>query len=156
MLMLGLMGCSTAAAREARRDDGTGALGDGVLQRTLVAGTLIEATIDGARAWRRNPLGEILTAIVNADVRTVGDWVVIPAGSSVALRVALWQRPTITFAVLSVTVHGQLYPMRESVEMTPVPARQPNAGVVAVASGTRIRFVLSKGFTAARRLGGIP
>jgi len=54
MLMVGLVACSSVAAREPERDGGVG---------TLVAGTLIEATIDGSRSWRRNPLGETLTAI---------------------------------------------------------------------------------------------
>jgi hypothetical protein len=164
MLMAGLMACSSVAAREPERDAGSGDLGDGVLQRTLVAGTLIEATIEDSRSWRRNPLGETLTASVNADVRTVGDWVVIPAGSLVGLRIAHWRRPTIkseadarlTFAVVSVTVRRQQYPMRETVEMTPMAGRQSRGELVAVASGTRIWFVLSKGFTAARRSGGIP
>jgi len=164
MLMLGLMACSSVAAREPERDAGNDAVGDGALQRTLVAGTLIEATIVDSRSWHRNPLGETLTAIVNADVRNAANWLVIPVGSPVGLRVAHWRRPVtrsqadarITLAVLSVTVHRQRYPMRETVEMTPMPVRQPSGAVVAVASGTRILFVLSGGFTAARRLGGIP
>jgi len=162
--VLGLMACSTVVAREPDRDAGNGELGDRGLQRTLVAGTLIEATIDGSRSWRRHPLGETLTASVNADVRNAGDWVVIPAGSRVGLRIAQWRRPVtksqadarLTFVVLSVTVHRRLYPMRETIEVTPVPVRQPSSELVAVASGTRIRFVLSQGFTAARRSGGIP
>jgi len=147
MLMVGLVACSSVAAREPERDGGVG---------TLVAGTLIEATIDGSRSWRRNPLGETLTAIVNDDVRNGSNWVVIPAGARVALSIAQWKRPTITFAVLSVTVAGRRYPMRETVDVTPAAVRQPSGALVAVASGTRIRFVLSKGFTAARRSGGIP
>ncbi len=164
MLMIGLLACSSVAAREPERDAGTGTLGDRALQRTLIAGTLIEATIEGSHSWRRNPLGETLTAIVNADVRNADGWVVIPAGSPVRLRIAHWKRAAtksqadarITLAVLSVTVRRQLYPMRETVDVTPVPVRQPSGEVVVVASGTRILFVLSEGFTAARRLGGIP
>ena len=164
MLMLGLMACSSVAAREPDRDAGNGRVGDRALQRTLIAGTLIEATIEGSRSWRRNPLGETLTAIVNADVRNADGWVVIPAGAPVGLRIAHWRRPAtksqadarITLAVLSVTVRRQLFPMRETVDVTPVPVRQPSGEVVVVAPGTRIRFVLSGGFTAARRLGGVP
>jgi len=155
-MMLGLVACSSVAAREPERDGGIGTVGGGALRRTLVAGTLIEATIDGSRSWRRNPLGETVTAIVNDDVRNGGNWVVIPAGARVGLRIAQWKRPTITFAVLSVMVGGEVYPMRETVDVTPVAVRQPSSEVVAVRSGTRIWFVLSKGFTAARRLGDIP
>ncbi len=162
--VLGLMACSSVAAREPERDAGTGKLGDRALERTLIAGTLIEATIEGSRSWRRNPLGETLTAIVNTDVRNGEGWVVMPAGSPVRLRIAHWRRPAtksqadarITLEVLSVTVRRQRYPIRETVEMTPVPVRQPSGEVVVVAPGTRILFVLSEGFTAARRLGGIP
>jgi hypothetical protein len=164
MLVLGLMACSSVAAREPERGGGYGNVGHRALERTLVAGTLIEATIEGARSWRRNPLGETLTAIVTADVRNAHRWVVIPAGSPVGLRVAHWRRPTdrtqadarLTLEVLSVTVRRRLYLMSERVEVTPAPVRQPSGEVVVVAPGTRILFVLSEGFTVAKRLGGIP
>jgi hypothetical protein len=133
-----------------------------VVDRRLVAGTLIEVTIPNSHSWRRNPLGETLTATVTADVTNGARWVVIPAGSAVGLRVAHWRRATssrqtdarITFEVFSVTVRRRWYPVRAIVEMTPVAVR-PSGEVAAVASGTRIRFVLSEGFTAARRLGGM-
>jgi len=134
MFVLGLLACTSVAAKEPD--------GDRALDRTLVAGTLIEATIEDVRAWRRNPLGETLTALVNADVRNADGWVVIPAGSTVGLRVARWQPPSLTFKVLSVTFSRRLYPMRET--------------VVVVGQGRRIAFVLSERFTASKRLGGIP
>jgi hypothetical protein len=154
MLGLGLVACSTVAAREPDR----------AADRTLVAGTLIEAQLEDSRSWRRNPLGETLTATVSADVTNALRWVVIPAGSPVGLRIAHWRPATnrnqadarITLDVLSVTVRRRLYPVRASVELTPVAVRQPSGEVVAVASGTRILFVLSEGFTAATRLGGHP
>jgi hypothetical protein len=154
MLVLGLAACSSVAAKEPARDDGIG---------TLVAGTLIEVTVQGSHSWRRSPLGEALTATVTADVTNAGRWVVIPAGSAVGLRVAHWRRATrtsqadarITFEVFSVTVRRRWYPVRAMVEMTPVAVR-PSGEVAAVASGTRIRFVLSEMFTAARRPGGMP
>ena len=164
MSLLGLMACSTVAAREPERDARSRTHGDRAVERTLVAGTLIEGTIEGSRSWRRDPLGEALTALVNADVRNADNWVVIPAGSRVGLRVAHWKRPAttsqadarITLDVLSVTVRREMYPMRESFELTPAPVPRPSGEVVTVAPGTRILFVLSEGFTAARRLGGVP
>lgn len=159
MLMLGLAACSHVAAREAVRDvaraDGAG---------TLVAGTLIEATIQGSHAWRRHPLGEPLTATISADVRNARQRVVIPAGSVVALRVAHWRRATtpsqadarITLETLSVTVQRRWYAMRTMVELTPMPIRRPSGEVAVLASGTRILFVLAEEFTAAKRLGGVP
>lgn len=136
MLVLGLTACSTIAAKEPERETG------GALLRTLVVGTLVEATIEEGRFWRRDVLGETLVASVNADVRNADDRVVIPAGSPVALKVVRWRPPNFTLKVLSVTVARRLYPMRETVEL--------------VGSGPRIAFVLSEGFTAGKPLGGIP
>lgn len=157
MLALGLTACSTAAAREAGRVAGNEKLGDRGLDRTLVVGTLIEATIEGPRSRRRDPRGQSLTATVSADVRNAHRWVVIPAGSPVGLRTARWGPATdtrwadarITIEVLSVTVRGRRYPVREAVY-------QPGGEVVVVAPGTRILFVLSEGFTAAMPRVGIP
>ena len=155
MLVLGLMACSSVAARE---------LDDRAVDRTLVAGTLIEATIERPSSWRRNPLGETLAATVNADVTNARRSVVIPVGSPVGLRIAHWRPATsksqadarITLEVFSVTVGRRWYPVRATVELTPVPVRQPSGEVVVVAARTRILFVLSEGFTAATPLGGIP
>ena len=135
MLVLGLTACATVAAKESTREAG------GALDRTLVAGTLVEATIADVRAWRRNPLGETLIAMVNADIRNADDRVVIPAGSAVGLKVVHWRPPSLTFTVLSVTIARRFYPMRET--------------VVVVGSGTRIAFVLSEGFTARKPRGDI-
>jgi hypothetical protein len=148
MLVLGIMACSSVAARE---------LGDRAADRTLVVGTLIEAKIEDARSWRRNPLGETLTASVSGDVTNARRSVVIPAGSAVGLRIAHWRPATnpdhadarITLDVLSVTVGRRRYAMRATAELTPAAVRQPGGEVVAVAPGTRILFVLSQRFTAA-------
>jgi len=134
--VLALTACSSVAAKEPEREAG------GALLRTLVVGTLVEATIEEGRSWRRNPLGETLIAMVNADVRNAYDRVVIPAGSAVALKVVRWRSPNLTFKVVSVTIARRLYPMGET--------------VVVVGSGTWIAFVLSEGFTAGKPLGGIP
>jgi len=163
MLVLGLVARASAAGREPERAGGRGGLGERALDQTLVAGTLVEATIERSHSWRRNPLGETLTATVNADVRNAGSWVVIPAGSVVDLRIAHWKRATrasqadarITLEVLSITVRRRRY-MRAMAELTPVPVRLPSGEVVVVASGTRILFVLAERFTAAKGLGGIP
>lgn len=164
MLVLGLMACSSVAAREPERDAGNGTPGDRAVDRTLVAGTLIEAQIEDSRSWRRNPLGETLTATVSADVTNARRSVVIPAGSPVGLRIAHWRPASnrnqadarITLEVLSVTVRRRRYPVRASVELTPVAVRQQSGEVAAVPPGTRILFVLSERFTAATQLGGIP
>jgi hypothetical protein len=148
MLVLGVMACSSVAARE---------LGDRAADRTLVVGTLIEAKIEDARSWRRNPLGETLTASVSGDVTNARRSVVIPAGSAVGLRIKHWRPATnpaqsdarITVDVLSVTVGRRRYAMRATAELTPAAVPQLGGEVVGVAPGTRIVFVLSQRFTAA-------
>lgn len=163
MLVVGLVARASAIGREPERAGGPGGLGERAVDLTLVAGTLIEATIVGAHSWRRNPLGETLTAIVSADVRNARRWVVIPAGSVVELRIAHWRRATrmsqadarLTLEVLSITVRRPRY-IRAMVELTPVPVRQPSGELVVVAPGTRILFVLAERFTAAKQLGGVP
>ena len=137
MLWLGLEACSSAAAREpVRRDADRRPLADRALDRTLVAGTLIQATIHSSR---RDTPGATLTATVSADVTNAHRSVVIPAGCLVRLRIARRGAATL-LDVTSVTVGGQVYPV----------------SATAVARGTRILFVLPEGFTAARRLGATP
>jgi len=130
MLGLGLMACAGAAAGEPERANHW-QLGNRALDRTLVVGTLIEATIHGS--------GEALTATVSTDVRNANRWVVIPAGCPVGLRIAGLGLLEVT----SVTVWGQEYPVSATVEWTPVAVRP--------APGTRILFVLSEGLTVERR-----
>jgi hypothetical protein len=145
MLWLGLGACSSAAARELDHGDAHRRLfADRALDRTLVAGTLIQATIHSS-LLRRNTPGATLTAAVSADVTNAHRSVVIPAGCLVGLRVAR-RGPTTQLDVTSVTVGGRVYPVSATIEVMPV----------AVSRGTRILFVLPEGFTAARRLGETP
>src|SRR5690348_6048797 len=90
MLGLALVACSTAAAREPEhRVADRWPFGNRALDRTLVVGTLIEATIESSLSWRRTKPGDTLTATVSADVRNAHRWVVIPAGCPVRLRIPL-------------------------------------------------------------------
>jgi hypothetical protein len=160
MLGLGLVACSSAAAREPEhRAPDRWPLGDRAVERTLVVGTLVEARIHSSLAWRRNKPGEMLTATVSADVRNAHRWVVIPAGCPVGLRIAL-SGPAATSSqadakmlleVTSITVWGQAYPVIATVELTPLAVRRANREVV-VAPGTPILFVLPEGLTVERRL----
>jgi hypothetical protein len=152
MLGLCLAACSNAVARVPEDRDALRATGGiRALDRTLVAGTLIEATINQTLSWRRNTPGEPLTAIVSADVRNAHRWVVIPAGSALALRVPRRPSTTMLLDVVSVTVRGRANPVRATMEVAPAAA-----GDVAVESGARVLFVLSEGFTAERRHEVIP
>jgi hypothetical protein len=160
---LGLVACASAAARDPdTRDADRLQLGSRALDRTLVVGTLIEATIQDSPSWRRRRPGETLIAAVNADVRNAHRWVVIPAGSPVALTigrrgVALDQswadEAKIALDVTSVTVRDRMYPVRSTVELTRAVHRATDNLVVA---GAWILFGLPEGFTAERPTGGLP
>jgi len=137
ILGLGLVACTSAAARVPEsRDAYRWRPGTSAVDRTLVAGTLIEA--------RFHRTGATLTGTVSADVRNARRRVVIPAGSAVGLRIAP-RRPRL-LDVTSVTVRGQVYPLSSMVEGLPV----------GPALGARILFVLPEGFTAAPALAGAP
>jgi hypothetical protein len=146
MLGLGLLACASAGAREPdHRDADRRPLGSRAVDRTLVAGTLIEATIHSARSRRREIPGGTVPATVSADARNAHGWVVNPAGCLVGLRIAR-RRPKMLLDVTSVTVRGQVYPVSATIEAVPV----------GLAPGARILFVLPEGFTAATPQGGTP
>ena len=135
VLTLGLLACSGAEASEpqlARAEPWRP--GDGTWDRTLVVGTLIEATTC-------NELDGTLTAMVSGDVRNARRWVVIPARSPVGLRIVPGRRAVIALDITSVTVAGAVYPLTATIALTPL----------APVSGTRILFVLRDGLTVAER-----
>lgn len=146
MIGLGLTACSGALAGEPEHAE-RWQLGHRALDRTLVVGTLIEATIQP---------GAPLTATVSADVKNAHRWVVIPAGCPVGVKIALLGLAAdksqadakMLLDVTSVTVWGQVYPVSATVEVTPVAVR----GVIhEVAPGSRVLFVLAEGLTVERR-----
>jgi len=170
LLVLGLLACTPAAANE----------NASTTPRTLVAGTLIQATTQGALSSRRNRAGETLTALVSGDVEDARGQVVIPAGSRVALRIAQIDG-TIELDVTSLTVRDREYPVSSRVEppqllkghglatvvgavpgriistnstdrvVRGAPAMQWARGDVVVARGTAILFVLPQPLTVAVR-----
>jgi hypothetical protein len=143
----GLMACSGAMAGELEHKHADRwQPGNRALDRTLVVGTLIEATVHSPSSWRRNKPGEALTATVSTDVRNAHGWVVIPAGCPVGVNIALLG-PKILLDVTSVTVWGQVYPVSATVELAPVAVGRGSR-----APGTRILFVLPEGLTVERRL----
>jgi hypothetical protein len=154
MLGVGLMACSYAAAREPEHRDADRPYGNRALERTLVAGTLIEATIHSALSWRRTKQGDTLTATVSADVKNAHRWVVIPAGCPVAVRIALWEPAAdqnradakMLLEVTSVTVWGRVYRVSATAESAPV----------VVAPGARILFLLAEGLTVEKPIDEAP
>lgn len=158
MLGLGLAACVAAAAGEpALSNPDRRPLGSPAVNRTLVVGTLIEATIHSPLPWGRNQPGETLTATVSADVRNAHRWVVIPAGSRVGLRIAPrgpanqgQAYPRMVLDVTSLTVWGQIYPVSATVDVTPVAGGGASREVVGRAPRRRILFVLREGLTVER------
>ena len=152
MIGLGLTACSGALAGEPEHAE-RWQLGHRALDRTLVVGTLIEATIQP---------GAPLTATVSADVKNAHRWVVIPAGCPVGVKIALLGLAAdksqadakMLLDVTSVTVWGQVYPVSATVEVTPMAVRGVVREVV-VAPGTRILFVLPEGLTVERPRGEV-
>lgn len=144
ILTLGLVGCSGAEASEpqiARAQPWRP--GDGTWDRTLVVGTLIEATTC-------NEVDGRLTAMVSGDVRNARRWVVIPARSPVGLRIVPGRRAVIALDITSVTVAGAVYPLTATIALTPLVAGAGRDAAIVV-SGTRILFVLRDGITVAGR-----
>jgi hypothetical protein len=131
--MLGLVACSAASGKE---EAGTGqVVNNSPAQRTLAEGTRIDATIDDALSSRHNDAGETITATVSADVKDANSHVVIPAGSTVGLRIAQLEPATnksqhdgkIALDVTSVTVRGRVYNV--STQLDPVTHQLKGRGV---------------------------
>jgi hypothetical protein len=164
LFVLGLLACSPAAANE--NTVANRSFAQQTAQRTLVAGTLIQATTQGSLSSRRNKAGETLTALVSGDVEDERGQVVIPAGSRVALRIARLAPATspsqaggkIALDVTSLTVRGQEYPLRIRVEPPHMlQGRGVTAGEVEKQDGgTVILFVLPQTLTVATPLGVRP
>lgn len=164
LFVLGLQACSPAGANE---NPGLNrSFAQETVQRTLVAGTLIQVTTQGFLSYRRNKAGQTLTALVSGDVEDDRGQVVIPAGSRVALRIAQLAPATdpgqtggrIALVVTSLTVRGQEYPLRIRAE----PPRLPQGRSVTsgegenAGGGTEILFVLPQTLTVATPLGARP
>ena len=152
MLGLGLAACASAVAKEPAHREADRQFGNRALERTVVVGTLVQATIQSALSRGRDKAGAMLAASVSADVRNARRWIVIPAGSPVGLTIKQWGT-TLLLDVSSVTVWGQVYIVRATAELTPLPL-PGTGGDVVVAPGTSIQFVLSEGLTVERRPAG--
>jgi hypothetical protein len=162
ILGLGLMACATADAREPEHGNADRwPYGERAVDRTLVAGTLVGATIESSLLRRRNNPGDTLTATVSTDVRNAHHWVVIPAGCPIGLRIAVagpaaqksHADAKLRLEVTSVTVWGQVYRVGATADLTPQTLRGASREAV-VPSRTRFLFVLPEGLTVERRPDG--
>ena len=126
--------------------------------RSLAAGTTFSATTNSRISSATNKVGETLTASVASDVKDASGHVVIPAGSTVRLRITALHESenksdatgTLALAVQSVDIGGKSYPLDGTVHVPRTLAgRKTNVNDVAkVGAGAGI------GAVAGRVLGG--
>jgi hypothetical protein len=126
--------------------------------RSLAAGTTITATTNSRISSATNKVGETLTATVASDVKDGSGHVVIPAGSTVQLRITALHESenksdatgTLALAVQSVEIGGKSYPLDGTVHVArTLVGRKTNVNDVAkVGAGAGI------GAVAGRVLGG--
>lgn len=139
MLVLGLVACSSGVAEEKAAAARAAANNRPYVpaERTLESGTRIGAQIQDSLSSRRNKAGETFTAIVSGDVKDDNGYVVIPAGSPVALMIGQLEPATntsqkdgkIAFSVSSVSVRGRVYQV--SADLDPVQHHLQGQGVTA-------------------------
>jgi hypothetical protein len=119
-VVLGLAACANGTAKDAPADAARAAAGYPTTKetgRSLASGTHVAATIQTALTSRTNKAGETVRALVSLNVTDANGRVVIPAGSTVALRVLQLEpgsdqvRPEgrLSLEVTSVTIDGQSY-----------------------------------------------
>ena len=126
--------------------------------RSLAAGTTITATTNSRISSATNKAGETLTATVASDVKDGSGRVVIPAGSTVHLRITALHESenksdatgTLALAVQSVEINGKSYPLDGTVHVgRTLVGRKTNINDVAkVGAGAGV------GAVAGRVLGG--
>jgi len=126
--------------------------------RSLASGTTFNATTNSRISSATNKVGETLTASVASDVKDGSGHVVIPAGSTVRLRITALHESenksdatgTLALAVQSVEIGGKSYPLDGTVHVARTLAgRKTNINDVAkVGAGAGI------GAVAGRVLGG--
>lgn len=121
MLALVLAACTGGAAD----GDATAEAGsDAAAGKSLASGTRVSATTQTTISSRTNKAGETLHAIVSRDVLDAGGRVMIPAGSSVTLRIAQLEpgsdavRPEgrLSLVVSSVKINDETHPLNATLE----------------------------------------
>ncbi len=137
--------------------------------RTLAAGTTISATTNVEAASNKNKVGDIITASVASDVKDSRGRTVIPAGSTVNMRITALKESenksdntgTFTLAVSSVEVNGETHNIDGSISgvQTSLRDRGTNVGDAAkvgagAAAGAVVGRVLG-GSTKGAVIGGV-
>jgi hypothetical protein len=113
--------------------------------RSLAAGTTIAATTTDEIRSNKNKVGDEVTASVTSDVRDAGGRVIIPAGSTVTLKITAIKESenksdktgTLTLMPSSISINGKSYPLAASIDQveSQLVDRGTNAGDVAKVGG---------------------
>lgn len=136
---------------------------------SLAAGTSLTAATTAEIRSHKNKVGDTVTAKIAADVKDRSGRVVIPAGSTVALKVTAIKEAenksdttgTLTLQPTSVNINGQSYPIAASIKGvdTRLEGRKTNAGDIAkVGGGAAAGAILGRvigGSTKGAVIGGV-
>ena len=136
---------------------------------SLAAGTSLSAATTAEIRSHKNKVGDTVTAKIAADVKDRSGRVVIPAGSTVALKVTAIKEAenksdttgTLTLQPTSVSINGQSYPISASIQRvdTRLEGRGTNAGDIAkVGGGAAAGAILGRvigGSTKGAVIGGV-
>ena len=125
MLVLALAACTDGASKDSAGADGQAAAGSA--RSSLASGTRVAASTQTTISSRTNKAGETLHAIVSRDVTDARGRVMIPAGSSVTLRIAQLEpgsdavRPEgrLALVVSSVKINDTTHPLNATLEPVP-------------------------------------
>ena len=134
----------------------------------LAAGVPIPAVLNDSIGTKTNKVGDVVQARVAADVTDDQGRVIVPAGSTVTLKITALQKSlnkgdttgTLTLDPQDVTVGGKTYPVVASISRVPtVVIGGTNAGDVAkVGAGTAIGAIVGRvigGSTKGAVIGGV-
>jgi len=135
----------------------------------LAAGTRLTAATTSEIRSNKNKVGDTVTATIANDVKDAAGHVVIPAGSSVVLKVTAIKESenksdktgTLTLQPTSVSINGQSYPIAARIDSvgTQLEGRKTGAGDVAkVGAGAGIGAVVGRvlgGSTKGAVIGGV-
>ena len=136
---------------------------------SLAAGTRLTAATTSEIRSNKNKVGDTVTATIANDVKDAAGHVVIPAGSSVILKVTAIKESenksdktgTLTLQPTSVSINGQSYPIAARIDSvgTQLEGRKTGAGDVAkVGAGAGIGAVVGRvlgGSTKGAVIGGV-
>jgi len=135
----------------------------------LAAGTAITATMNDSISSRKNKAGDVVTARVSNDLTGPDGRVVVPAGSTIAIKISAIHESenksdktgTLTLAVQDIGVNGKTYAIDATVDQVAreLVGRKTNAGDIAkVGAGTGIGAIVGRvigGGTGGAVVGGV-